>query len=50
MQVMGAAGYSEEYPLGRHLACAKMAQYLDGTTEIQNLVIARDLVRRATAK
>lgn len=45
MQVMGAAGFKAGYPLGRHLACAKMAQYLDGTTEIQNLVIARDLMR-----
>ena len=44
MQVMGAAGYKADHPLGRHLACAKMAHYLDGTTEIQNLVIARDLV------
>ena len=46
MQVMGAAGYKADQPLGRHLACAKMAHYLDGTTEIQNLVIARDLMRR----
>ncbi len=43
MQAMGAAGYSAEYPLARHLAAAKMAQFLDGTTEIQNLVIARAL-------
>ncbi|MEE2981162.1 MAG: acyl-CoA dehydrogenase family protein [Pseudomonadota bacterium] len=45
MQVMGAAGFKSDQPLGRHLACAKMAHYLDGTTEIQNLIIARDLVR-----
>jgi alkylation response protein AidB-like acyl-CoA dehydrogenase len=45
MQVMGAAGYKADHPLGRHLACAKMAHYLDGTTEIQNLIIARDLTR-----
>ena len=43
MQAMGAAGYSAEYSLGRHLASAKMAQFLDGTTEIQNLVIGRGL-------
>ena len=46
MQVMGAAGYKADQPLARHLACAKMAHYLDGTTEIQNLVIARNLMRR----
>jgi len=43
MQAMGAAGYSADYPLARHLAAAKMAQFLDGTTEIQNVVIGREL-------
>ena len=43
MQAMGAAGYHGDYPLARHLSMAKMAQYLDGTTEIQNVVIARKL-------
>ena len=43
MQLMGAAGLSRAYPLARHLAAAKIAQYLDGATEIQNVVIARAL-------
>ncbi len=43
MQAMGAAGYDAAYPLARHLAAAKMAQFLDGTTQIQNVVIARAL-------
>lgn len=43
MQVMGAAGYRDDAPLARHLATAKMAQYLDGATEIQNVVISRRL-------
>jgi alkylation response protein AidB-like acyl-CoA dehydrogenase len=43
MQAMGAAGYATSYPLARHLAAAKMAQFLDGTTQIQNIVIARAL-------
>ena len=46
MQAMGAAGYSAEYPVARHLAAAKMAQFLDGTMEIQNVVIGRDLKSR----
>jgi alkylation response protein AidB-like acyl-CoA dehydrogenase len=45
MQAMGADGLKQEYPLARHLAAAKMAEYLDGTTEIQNLVISRSLRR-----
>ena len=43
MQVMGAAGLGRDYPLARHLAAAKIAQYLDGATEVQNVVIARAL-------
>ncbi len=45
MQAMGANGLLAEYPLGRHLAGAKIAQYLDGTTEIQNVVIGRALLK-----
>ncbi len=48
MQTMGAAGFRAEYPLGRHMASAKMAQYLDGTSEIQNVVISRQLWRDAS--
>ena len=49
MQTMGAHGFRIDagHPLPRHLAAARMAQWLDGATEIQNLVIARDLLKRA---
>ena len=43
MQAMGADGYKQDFPIARHLACAKAAQYLDGTTEIQNVVISRGM-------
>ena len=46
MQSMGAVGMRRDHPFARHLACAKMAQYLDGTTEVQNIVIGRSLTRR----
>lgn len=42
-QVVGANGFRHDFPFARHLAGAKMAQYLDGATEIQNVVIARAL-------
>jgi alkylation response protein AidB-like acyl-CoA dehydrogenase len=45
MQAMGADGYKHDFPLARHLACAKMAHYIDGSTEIQNVVISRYLLR-----
>lgn len=43
MQAMGADGLKREHPFSRHLAAAKIAQYIDGTTEIQNLVLSRGL-------
>jgi len=45
MQALGADGLKQEHPLARHLAGAKIAQYLDGTTEIQNVVISRALLK-----
>ncbi len=49
MQVMGAQGFRIDagHPVARHLAGAKMAQWLDGATEVQNVVIARDLMKQA---
>ena len=45
MQAMGAEGLRHGHPLARHLAGAKIAQYLDGATEIQNVVISRALLK-----
>ena len=47
MQVMGARGFrlDDGHPLARHLAAARMTHWLDGATEIQNVVIARELLR-----
>ena len=49
MQTMGAPGLQREHPLARHLAAAKMAQFMDGTTEIQNVVISRELMKTTTS-
>lgn len=40
IQAMGANGLLEEHRLGQQLACAKVAHYVDGSTEIQNERIA----------
>ena len=48
-EVLGAAGLLEDHPLARFIEEAKMLQVVDGTTEIQRVVIARDLVKRAGA-
>jgi alkylation response protein AidB-like acyl-CoA dehydrogenase len=36
LQLMGAEGLREHYPIGRHIASARIAGFVDGSTEIQN--------------
>lgn len=49
IQAMGAEGLRAHHPLGRHLANAKLCAFTDGSTEIQNERIGRDLERRFAA-
>ncbi|MFN8187478.1 MAG: acyl-CoA dehydrogenase family protein [Gaiellales bacterium] len=46
---LGSYGWLNDTPLPRLIGLAKMLQTVDGTTEVQRVVIARDLVRRARA-
>jgi alkylation response protein AidB-like acyl-CoA dehydrogenase len=46
-EVLGAYGWLNDHPLARFIALAKMLQVVDGTAEVQRLVIARDLDRQA---
>jgi alkylation response protein AidB-like acyl-CoA dehydrogenase len=46
-ELLGAYGWLHDHPPARFIALAKMLQVVDGTTEIQRVVIARDLQRRA---
>lgn len=41
MQAMGAEGLRQSHAVGRHLAEARLAHYVDGTTQIQNERLAR---------
>ncbi len=43
LQAMGAAGLRDEYPLSRHLGAARIANFVDGSTEMMNERIARSL-------
>lgn len=47
-ETLGAYGGLRDHPFPRFTALAKMLQVVDGTAEIQRMVIARDLVRRAS--
>ena len=46
MQAMGAAGLRRTHPFGRHLIAARIAAYVDGTTEMQNERIGAALSTR----
>lgn len=46
MQIHGGYGYTKEYPLERYLRDAKVTQIYEGTSEVQRLVIARQLVQK----
>ena len=45
MQIMGANGLLRENPLARQMSGARVTYYMDGTTEIQNMVIGRSLLK-----
>jgi butyryl-CoA dehydrogenase len=47
VQTLGGYGYSAEYPAERLYRDAKITQIYEGTSEIQRLVIARDLLGEA---
>ncbi len=43
VQLLGGAGYTSEYPVERMMRDAKICEIGEGTSEIQRIVIARDL-------
>jgi len=46
VQILGGYGYVEDFPAERYLREAKVLQIVEGTNQIQRLVIARSLVGR----
>ena len=45
LQVHGAAGYSTEFPIERLYRDARVYQIWEGTSQIQRLVIGRQLLK-----
>ncbi len=43
VQILGAAGYVEDYPVERYMREAKVLQIVEGTNQIQRVVIGRSL-------
>jgi alkylation response protein AidB-like acyl-CoA dehydrogenase len=46
IQVLGGYGYTKEFPVERYYRDAKVTEIYEGTSEIQRLVIARQLLSR----
>ncbi len=44
VQIFGGNGYSKEYPVERYFRDAKITEIYEGTSEIQRLVIARNIL------
>ena len=44
VQILGGYGYTRDYPVERMMRDAKALQILDGTNQIQRIVIARNLI------
>jgi butyryl-CoA dehydrogenase len=47
IQILGGNGYSREFPVERYFRDVKLLEIGEGTSEIQRLVIARDVLREA---
>jgi butyryl-CoA dehydrogenase len=47
IQVHGGAGYMTDHPVERYFRDAKLMEIGEGTSQIQQLVIARELLREA---
>jgi acyl-CoA dehydrogenase len=45
VQIFGGYGYSREYPVEKLMRDAKLIQIYEGTSQVQRLVIARELLK-----
>jgi len=46
LQAMGAQGYMKDHPLERHYRDAKQLTIVEGTSQVQRMIIARSLIDR----
>ena len=44
IQILGGYGYTKEFPVERYYRDAKITEIYEGTSEIQRLVIARQIL------
>jgi alkylation response protein AidB-like acyl-CoA dehydrogenase len=46
IQIHGGYGYTTDYPVERHFRDAKITEIYEGTSEIQRLVIASNILKQ----
>jgi alkylation response protein AidB-like acyl-CoA dehydrogenase len=49
VQLLGGAGYIREYAVERYMREAKMLQIVEGTNQIQRMIIAKELLDLTTS-
>jgi alkylation response protein AidB-like acyl-CoA dehydrogenase len=49
VQVFGGYGYITDYPVERHFRDAKITEIYEGTSEIQRIVIAANVLKSGVA-
>ncbi len=47
VQVLGGYGYTRDFPVERYMREAKVMQIIEGTNQIQRMVIGRELDQRS---
>jgi len=48
VQVLGGSGYTQDFPLERYMREAKVLQIVEGTNQIQRMIIGRNLLQDLT--
>ena len=46
VQIFGGYGYSREYPVEKLMRDAKVMQIYEGTSQVQRMIIAKQLMQR----
>jgi alkylation response protein AidB-like acyl-CoA dehydrogenase len=46
IQLLGGAGYCQDFPVERYARDARITRIYEGTSEIQRLIIARETLRQ----
>jgi alkylation response protein AidB-like acyl-CoA dehydrogenase len=45
VQILGGSGYTQEFPVERYMREAKVLQIVEGTNQVQRMIIGRELLR-----